>query len=302
LKIRIVLLLLILCISSACTGRDKPTEVSYTLKGAMWDGVVNDMLADIYESPSLEAERITQSFYNQPVEMIAEASGFLRIKTFAGIEGYILKSKVDMDTGSLETNESDQKILITGKTKTIYSKPDGRMPVEKVVMGTVLSYRGKVGDWIRVALCKGMEGYITLNDIILYESRIPLTNTGSFIRDIVSFAGVRYLKGGSSVLEGIDMPNLISVCAVINGYTLSLDISEMTKEGKSVSFEEIMPGDILFLSNDRYNDIISDLAVIISDDEAVAYSEKDMSISILKLLDLDARYRTRKIIRIFEEE
>lgn len=299
---KVVFLMMTLCMLSACTDRDKPAEVSYTLKCGLCDGVISVMLADVYEAPSLGAERITQALYNQPVEMISQDSEFFLIKTAAGIEGYILKNKVDKDLGSLETDASDQKILITGKTKTIYAKPDGRMPVEKVVLGTVLSYRGKAGDWIRVGLCKGIEGYITLNDIILYESRIPLTNTESFIRDIVSFDGVKYVKGGSSVLEGIDMPNLVYICAYINGIELPLEIAEMAGEGKSVSFDEIMPGDILFLSNDRYNEIIGDLAVVMSNETAVAYSEKDMSISIIKLLDLDVRYRTRKIIRIFEEE
>jgi|GEM_PF-4918097 len=299
---RLILVLLSLCILNACTERDKSAGTNYTLKCSSCNSVVSVMLADIYEAPSLQAERITQAFYNQPLEMFPEDDSFYRVKTLSGTGGYILKNKVDKELGSLKTDASDQKILITGKTKTIYSKPDGRMPVEKVVLGTVLSYRGKEGDWIRVALCKGMEGYITLNDIILYEGQIPRTNAESFIRDITSFVGVKYLKGGSSVLEGIDMPNLIAVCAWVNGYALPLDISELKDEGKSISFEEIMPGDILFLSKDRYNYIISELAVVISDEAAVAYSERDMSISILKLLDLDAGYRTREIIRIFEEE
>jgi gamma-D-glutamyl-L-lysine dipeptidyl-peptidase len=293
---------LIAFIFSSCSSEGKTAEETYTIKNDIYDAVAIEMLADIYTEASLDSVRITQVLYNQPLKIQGSKDGFYLVSAIGNVEGYILENKVIINTDSLRTNVNDQKILVTGESKTVYSKPDGKIPVEKIVAGTVFAYRGKLGDWIRIEMADGTNGYLTLNNIILYEGQIPVTDADSFIRDIIAYSDAKYLEGGISATEGFDMPNLINLCARINGVELPLGINELKDEGVEVTDGVIKKGDILFLSKDRYNKTVTSAAVALDDVKAVFFSEEQHMIVIGKLMDEDIRSRTQKIIRIFEEQ
>lgn len=293
-----LLILSVLFLSSCARGERIAAEI-YTLKDNSYNAVAADMLVDVYKEASLNSARITQALYNQPVKIIGEKNDFYKVETTSGTEGFLLKSKVIIDISSLMTNEKDEKILITGETKTIYAKPDGKKPVGKALTGTVLSYHGKSGDWVRILLCDGREGYLTINNIILYQGNIPETDTGSFLRDVRTNIGSKYLKGGASAAEGFDMPNLIYICAKINGVKIPPDIEDMIEAGTAVGKEEIAAGDVIFLSKDRYNKEVDEVAVVLGNDAIAVFSKEEIVIKIARMTEIDAHNRIMKAIRLF---
>lgn len=300
-KLKYIIVFFVLVFLGACSNGTSEEIVLYSLKETQYNAVINHSLADIYEDSSIDSKRMTQAVYNQPVWIIDQKGDYFHIRTLGNIEGYVLVNKVSYSTSSLETNEKDQKILVTGKTKTIYSKTDGKIPIEEVVTGTILSYRGKVGDWVRVQMCEGEYGYITINNIILFQDHIPITSVDSFVRDIISFSGGKYMQGGISELEGFDMSNLIYVCAKINGYELPIDIFELKGTYDGISVENIRAGDILFLAKDRYNEYIQSVAVVVDNSQVIMFSDEDLEIGIYRMADHDIMNRIRKTVRIFEE-
>lgn len=298
-KAKLILIFFLLIILQACTEQQNVENEIYTLKNSTYGAVVCASLADVYDRPSIGAVRRTQLLYNQPVMIITTGDEFYEIQTFEGFLGFVQNVKLVLTDFSLKTDERDRKILITGSIKTVYSRPDGKIPKERVAAGTEFAYYGKTGDWVRVMMCDGEYGYLTLNDIILYQDDIPKTNVESFIRDILRFTGTKYLKGGASVIEGFDMENLIYTAAKINGVRMVPSIEAMQKMGKEVSQEEMQPGDVLFLSSDRYNNNIEMLAVLTDRDSVVLYSDSELSVIKAKIIDHDIRNRIRKVIRLF---
>jgi gamma-D-glutamyl-L-lysine dipeptidyl-peptidase len=289
-------------ILSSCSSENKMNEETYSLRDDTYDAVAAVMLADIYSDASLDSERITQALYGQPLKILGSQDGFYHVALSGDIEGYVSGNKISMDVSSLKTNERDQKILVTGESKTIYSRPDGEVPVVKVTAGTVLSFRDKQGDWIRVGLADGTDGYLTLNNIILYERQIPKTDTESFCRDIQMFSDAKFLTGGISMAEGFDMPNLVRLCALLNGIEIPLDLKDMMYAGKAITDGDIQKGDILFLSKDRYNETVVTVAVILDAGVGVFFSDALHSITAGMMIDEDIRNRTRKVIRLFGEQ
>lgn len=298
-KSKLILLIILLLLLQACGDQQDTENEIYSIKNAGYDAVVCAMLADVYDKPQIDATRLTQLLYNQPVIIISSGEIFSEIRAASDITGFIQNIKLEKTDFSLKTDEKDRKILITGNVKTVYSRPDGKIPKERVVAGTEFAYHGKTGDWVRVLMCDGEYGYLTLNDIILYSKDIPKTNNDSFIRDVLRFSGTKYLRGGASWIEGFDMENLIYTAARINGVFVTPSIEAMQKNGVLVSWEEMRPGDILFLSSDRYNSNISSLAVMTAPDSAVVFTETTLSIEEVKMIDHDLRNRIRKVIRLY---
>jgi gamma-D-glutamyl-L-lysine dipeptidyl-peptidase len=289
-------------ILSSCSSEKRMNEETYSLRDDTYDAVAAVMLADIFSDASLDSDRITQALYGQPLRILGSQDGFYHVALSGGIEGYVSENKIRLDNTSLATNEKNQRILVTGESKTIYSRPDGEIPVVKVATGTVLSFRDKLGDWIKVGLTDGTDGYLTLNNIILFEGQIPKTDTDSFCRDIKVFSDSKFLKGGTSRAEGFDMQNLVRLCAMLNGIELPLDLTDMMNEGKVISDSDMQKGDILFLSKDRYNETVVTVAVVLDAGDGVFYSDTLHSITAGRMIDEDIRNRIRKVIRLFGEQ
>lgn len=241
-------------IKAAGQGGDTNKEHSGYVNGISMDssaGVINDTVADIYTDSDVKSKRITQVLFNQPVSILEEKNGWLRVLTVDGSKGWTRSKFVDRDTRSIFGRSFLHKIIVTAKDKSIYSDPISGITLKDVVMGTELYTFNDSGTAYEVYLPGNTTGWIRGSGIIHVDlnTDTPLTSNEDFAASALKFKGSSYLLNGMSYL-GIDSMGLIYICARINGIVLPRDLEGLKQSGTKIAINEIVAGDLVFLSPD----------------------------------------------------
>ncbi|HNC29596.1 MAG TPA: C40 family peptidase, partial [Cyclobacteriaceae bacterium] len=80
-----------------------------------------------------------------------------------------------------------------------------------------------------------------------------------------------YLWGGKSPF-GIDCSGFVQMVFKINGYKLQRDSAQQAKQGKNVSFQDMLPGDLMFFKN-KENQIVH-VGIFMGDEKIIHASGK----------------------------
>jgi len=233
-------------------------------------GVVIDTTVDVFAEADIKSERVTQAIFNQPVEILEETEDWLKVKVVDGYTGWVKSKFVSTDTLSIDKNKYKYKVVISAKTKTIYSQVKGGITVKEVVMGTELYANNKIDGSYEVALPGRITGWVSEEGTIELEPevQIPETQAEDFIDTAKKFKGVKYMWGGVSA-NGLDCSGLTYICARINGINLPRDSKDQFKVGKRVEKSEIQPGDLVFFSTNEDLKDISHVGIYLGDNEFI---------------------------------
>lgn len=212
-------------------------------------GVITECVADIYVSPDVKSERVTQALYNQPVRIILRESGWAKVRAVDGNTGWMKEKYIDENISCIYGRSFSQKIIITSKEKEIYSRLSGGITIVAAPMGTELYSFNSSGDASEVYLPGNKTGWIKGSGIIHLkpDESIPVTNANDFAATALRFKGAGYLINGRSWL-GVDSPGLAYICARINGINLPISIEGQLSSGVEIRPEDAQIGDLLFLA------------------------------------------------------
>ncbi len=212
-------------------------------------GVISHNIADVYASPNVKSERITQALYNQPVSIISNENGWAEVKTVSGFKGWIKSKYIDSDISSLFGRNYTHRIIVTSREKTVYAYPTGGATRIIAPMGTELYAFNNIDDSYEVYLPGNKTGWVQGSGIIHLgvEGIIPVTNAEDFAATALRLKGVSYLMNGMSA-SGIDAPGLVYICARINGINLPSTIKGQLASGTQIKPENALAGDLVFLS------------------------------------------------------
>ena len=211
--------------------------------------VIADSMVDIFSEPDVQSERITQSLYNQPVSILDEKSGWARVAVVDGSRGWVRIKFLDRDISSIYGKESNHRIVVTSKEKSVFSSPSGGYTVKDVAMGTeLLSFNDYSGAY-EVYLPGSRTGWLRGSGLMHIEmnSRVPVTKKEDFVATALKFKGTSYLLSGLSSM-GMDSSGLVYISARINGVNLSRNIGGQYLSGSSVDIGEAREGDLVFLA------------------------------------------------------
>lgn len=155
------------------------------------------------------------------------------------------------------------------------------------------------GDWIKVDT-GSKQGFIRIDKTVtLMEQTKEIVDKSVQVRKQVTayatqFVGGRYVYGGSDPNTGVDCSGFTRyVMQNAAGISLPHSSSGQASYGRSVSYDEILPGDLLFYGGKSY---INHVAMYIGDGQVVHASTARTGIKIS-----NATYRTPvKIIRLLE--
>jgi len=221
--------------------------------------VVVENVADVYEKPDVSSARITQVLCNQPVHIDSEEGGWSKVKTVSGLTGWIKTKFISDDISSLTGRVFTYRIIVTSREKTVYSGPDGGITMLNAYMGTEFYAFNNISDAYEVFLPGNRTGWLKGSGIIRIpvDDAIPVTNADDFASTALKFKGMSFMLNGMSAL-GIDAPNLVYICARINGVNVPITLEGQLNTGIQIDIDEVRAGDLVFLSRNSGSEYSGD--------------------------------------------
>ena len=147
------------------------------------------------------------------------------------------------------------KYICTAVTTHIYTEPSAKSRfISDITMGgvvrQVVDSKGKPvrkGKWVQVALPSRRSGWMLRSQLQDYSDW--LVNRSATPQSVIAtanmFLGSPYMWGGNST-KGVDCSGLTWMAFHMNGIDLPRDTSQQVKEGREVSLDEAVAGDLIF--------------------------------------------------------
>ncbi len=224
-------------------------------------GVCRLSIVPVRGEASDKSELVTQLFFGEHYEVVSESNDkkWLRIRNyFDQYEGWIdVKQHHNITKEYFDyINRADFKITTDITTSILYNKN----PIP-IVMGSVIPISGS-------ELFK-MEEQFAFNG----ESKsMGQKRDAEFLKLIAQkYLNAPYQWGGKSPF-GIDCSGFTQMVFKINGHKLQRDANQQARQGKSITFKDAQPGDLVFFKN-KENKILH-VGILLSKDKVIHASGK----------------------------
>jgi len=184
------------------------------------------------------------------VESIAKANNISLNKTLQIGEKLLIPGKGGSKQVASSGAKSTLKVVREG---VLVRKGPGtnHSPLFKLNRGTQVVSLGQQGDWQKVALSNGKEGWIRRDMLGLPLAEKPAQKSSggggspSVVNTALSYQGTRYVYGGLSS-RGFDCSGFVKYVYQKHGVNLPHSASAQFSQGRSVSKGELQPGDLVF--------------------------------------------------------
>lgn len=224
-------------------------------------GVCRLSLVPVRLEGSDKAELTTQLLFGEHYEVLTASKDkkWLKIKMhFDQYEGWIdVKQHHSISKDHFDyINRADFKISTDVTTSILYNKT----PLS-ILMGSIIPISGS--ELFR------MEEQFAFNG----ESKsLGQKRDFEFLKlTAKKYVNAPYLWGGKSPF-GIDCSGFVQMVFKINGYKLQRDSAQQAKQGKAVSFQEMVPGDLVFFKSKENQ--ITHVGIFLGDDKLIHASGK----------------------------
>ena len=223
--------------------------------------VVNESTVALMSLPESDSRRIAEVLYNEPVRFFNDSkNGYCKIQTQDGLIGYVKASSLISETDSIEPDIHKYKLIVSDPSKNIMTHASNGTLIKKVMMNTVLYADIKREGVYQVALPGGDKGWIGSSGVIELSTRGVTEEVSSryFVSSVMTFVNAKYIENGMSI-DGASVNGAVYVSAEINGIEIPRTMEGQAEAGFEVipepdavtgeiMIEQILPGDILFLS------------------------------------------------------
>lgn len=286
-KICLIYILIVLTMVQIFAGCSKTEKTDSDVSQEEIEAIINERykdkavtvenVVDIFKEADINSERITQCLFNQLVTVLEEKDSWARVKTVDGSIGWLRSKFIDRDCTSVKKELYTERIVITGKKKSVYTNYGGGATLKEVSMGTEFFVKSKKKNYYEVAVPGNLTGWVEIKNTILIgaDASIPVTSSEDFATTVEKFKDTQYLLGGTSAWQGVDGSGVVYVSARINGIDLPRNVEEQFEfiENRPENLEDIKIGDLLFFSTNEDLEDISEVGVYIGDDRFI-YANK----------------------------
>ncbi|MBQ5416955.1 MAG: C40 family peptidase [Bacteroidales bacterium] len=217
-------------------------------------------------------------------------------------------SLVEMTQEQYEAYLAAPKYVCTAVITHIFADPSAESPfVSDITMGGVvrkaLDARGRAvrkGRWLQVLLPSGRSGWMRRSELQDHAQWLAgrTATAENVIGTAKKFLGSPYMWGGNST-KGVDCSGLTWMAFHMNGIELPRDTSQQVKEGREVSLEQMVPGDLIFFGTPASGDSrerVSHVAIYLGDG-MILHSSQVVRISSLDP-DSPDYYQHRPILHV----
>ncbi len=227
-------------------------------------GIVRLSVANMRVQPRHQAELATQVLLGTQITILKKTGNYYLVQAPDRYIAYMDPAGfVPVDPVRLAEWQAAPKVIFTADYGHVYTAPDpSSQRVSDLVLGNVLRYEGKSGDFTRVGYPDGRSGYILSGSITNYDEWLAAgeVTADQVIRTAKNMMGLPYLWGGTSV-KGVDCSGFTKTSFHMNGLMIPRDASQQVQEGMPVdilssdgsldtvlALKNLKPGDLLFFA------------------------------------------------------
>jgi cell wall-associated NlpC family hydrolase len=200
--------------------------------------------------PSTDSEILAELKFGEKVECKIENDDWMQV-TYKGITGYV---KTEYTSRSMVFKQVSETVYVAANKLNLRRAPSTSADII-ITMGYMqrLTRTGTGDGWSRVRTPAGRTGYVaseflTTHGYSTSGKVIGGATYSSAVDKVVALAyralGVRYVHGGSS-MSGFDCSGFVSWVYRQIGVTIPRSTSGYYTIGKSVSYANLRPGDII---------------------------------------------------------
>ncbi len=216
-------------------------------------GIITVSVANMRIDPGEDAELGSQILMGATVKILKKKGGWVYVQSADKYLGWADPDQmIRVTEGSAKEWNNSRRVFVTSYFGFILQQPDPQsFPVCDITGGGVLKDLGTNGEWTKVGLADGREGFIHKRSVIDYalwgQKLTPVADnierTGKFL------LGVPYLWGGTSP-KGVDCSGFTRTVYLLNGQQLNRDANQQAEQGESIEpgneFENLRKGDLIF--------------------------------------------------------
>lgn len=216
----------------------------------LW-AVVIKTVAPLKNKPEVGSDLVDEVLFGMVIKIVeAVNEQWYYVETHYGYHGYIYKEDILIDSKeALQWREKADAVVIHNLADVMSEPKYASCPLLLLTRGAFIQVVGEKGDWFKVLLPQRQYGWV--RKVLLHKMqgdglrkdeaafRMKLVSTA------LSYLGTQYRWGGKSPL-GIDCSGLCSMAYMLCGVIIYRDAVLKEEYMRSISIEEIKPGDLLF--------------------------------------------------------
>ena len=215
--------------------------------------VVVRPVVNMFRTPTLDADVVSQSLYGTNVKLIKADGNWLEIRTADDYTGWVQADGLKKLDGKRYA-EGVESVRVSESSANVYREPDvtAHAPIFNLPWESRLEVmNGKVDDrgrWLKVRLADGGEGFIQRGDVSADTTPLTIPQTIALAK---RFMGVTYTWGGTSSF-GFDCSGFVQMLVRQRGITLPRDASlQVNWSGATkVDRKDLVAGDLLYFGED----------------------------------------------------
>jgi len=287
------------------------TDEEMALKASVLDDYENLGIAlvknylNVREKPSSgnSSKIIGKMIKNTACEILDEANGWYKIKS-GPVTGYVSAEYVVTGEEAIEIALLEAKlravVATSGSELNVRKEPSTSSKIlEKVSSDERYEVLEILDGWVKIATVTG-EGYVSaeyvevkyaLNEAVEFTPPMTSSKRQGIIEYAQRFVGGKYKYGGTSLTKGIDCSAFVQQMFAKYGIELPRTSKTQSRCGRSVSWSQIQPGDLIFYGRSGVSGV-GHVAIYIGNGKIVHAASERLGITIS-----NARYTTILAIR-----
>lgn len=276
----------------------------------------SDEIAEVYQGKSLASEEAGVALEGCIVKVKSSDKNWTKIKSDK-VEGYIESKYIVKGKKARQVLLNTEHVLAKIKKENVNIKNDKTKKGSNIgIAYAKTTYPileiSKDEKWVKIKRTESLSGWIPASTMKLkiekeyvytseeYDEMVEAewkANAGTYkleksklpksgeARELIEYAskflGNRYVWGGTSLTKGADCSGFVQSIFKHFGYKLNRTAAEQSRNGKSVSNNELKPGDLLFYHTDRrQKNRISHVAIYIGNGKIIHAANRRVGIII----------------------
>ena len=250
-------------------------------------------------SSSNNSKIIGKMIQNTACEILDVSSGWYKIKS-GPVTGYVSAEYIVTGDEAMEIALQEAKlraVVATSKGNELNVREKASTSskiLEKVSSDERYEVLEILDGWVKIATVTG-EGYVSadyvevkyaLNEAVEFTPPMTSSKRQGIIEYAQRFVGGKYVFGGTSLTKGIDCSAFVQQIYAKFGISLPRTSKPQSKCGRSVSWSQIQPGDLIFYGRSGVSGV-GHVAIYIGNGKIVHAASERLGITIS-----NARYTT----------